>query len=403
MKIVCWGMGNTAKENLEQIKALSNRIEVVAFTDSSQTAGGNNLLWAGYRLISPQMVQLLSVDYICILSIYEWEIRKKIYKEALFDLKRVVGLHEISMIDTFGEDLDRCYEKMMQNTNLLCRVAMNRWITYDYLKRNYSYIICGHKSRKENIRRKVFLEESIRPVWILWLQGFENAPELVKICVHSIKRKLGKQEYVCLLDKDNLIEYIDLPEYIVKKWKQGIISNTHFSDIVRLRLLNTYGGVWMDATVYFTGSSLPDYIKGSNLFMFNIWESWKKRQEAIISANWLISAEPGNKLLMILETLLHEYWKSENDVRDYLLFHIFWTMVVECFPDEWDEVENILRDPAHLLANELTCQFSAKRFKRLKKISDIHKLSYKLPYTETNKDSFWAKICELERRSLEDL
>ena len=64
MKIVCWGMGNTAKENLEQIKALSNRIEVVAFTESSQTAGGNNLLWAGYRLISPQMVQLLSVDYI---------------------------------------------------------------------------------------------------------------------------------------------------------------------------------------------------------------------------------------------------------------------------------------------------------------------------------------------------
>ena len=106
---------------------------------------------------------------------------------------------------------------------------------------------------------------------------------------------------------------------------------------------------------------------------------------------------------MILETLLHEYWKSENDVRDYLLFFFFWTMVVECFPDEWDEVENILRDPAHLLANELTCQFSEKRFKRLKKISDIHKLSYKLPYTETNKDSFWAKICELERRSLEDL
>ena len=402
MKIVFWGMGNLAKEYVKQIKIFSKRIEVVAFTDSFQKNITDGLVWEGYKIIEPQTLPILSVDYICILSSYDWEIRNKIYRENLFDLKRIIGFHEISMMDSFGMDLDKCYTKMLENTNPIYRVVMNKWVTYDYVKRNYAYIICDNKNWKVKLNKRYFFERTIKPVWILWLQGFENAPEVVKLCVHSMKRILGQQEHICLLDKDNLFEYIDLPDYIIQKWQRGIIDNTHFSDIVRLHLLNTYGGIWIDATVYFTGNKLPDYIKDSNLFMFNIWESRKKCQDAAISANWLIASEPANKMLMILEALLLEYWKKENETRDYMLFHILWKIVVERFPDEWDKVENILRDPAHLLANELTCQFDERRFERLKKISDIHKLSYKIEYAEAGNDSFWAKICELERNTSDD-
>lgn len=61
-------------------------------------------------------------------------------------------------------------------------------------------------------------------IWWCWLQGLESAPPIVKAC------------------------------YILDKWKAGIISNTHFSDILCLELLTSRGGIWVDATVFVTGN-----------------------------------------------------------------------------------------------------------------------------------------------------
>ena len=92
-------------------------------------------------------------------------------------------------------------------------------------------------------------------IWILWLQGVENAPEIVKKCIKSIKYYNGDKKIV-VLTKDNLFDYIKLPKYIIEKWRKGIISNTHFSDIVRIELLYDYGGIWMDATTFCTSAVL---------------------------------------------------------------------------------------------------------------------------------------------------
>jgi hypothetical protein len=61
----------------------------------------------------------------------------------------------------------------------------------------------------------------------------------------------------------------------------------------------------------------------------------------------------------------------------------------------------IPRDSARLLQEELLCKFDHTRFERLKDISDIHKLSYKLPYEKAGKDSFWAELYEIERGYIE--
>ena len=36
------------------------------------------------------------------------------------------------------------------------------------------------------------------------------------------------------------------------KYKKGIFTRTHFSDILRLELLTKYGGTWIDASVLIT-------------------------------------------------------------------------------------------------------------------------------------------------------
>lgn len=397
MKILFWGMGNTAKEHICKIRMLSDQIEIIAFTDSHYKYGGDDSLWEGFRVVSPQDIPRLGVDHICILSIYEWEIRKMIYHEQLFELFKIISIDELYMMSSLKIDMNSCYKKISQSVHRQLFYSVDEWESYEYLKRNYAYVLCDKNYQNVGSNKKVFLKRQEWPVWVLWLQGFKQAPKVVKVCVHSLIRGMGESAHVFLLDENNLFDYIDLPDYIVQKWRKGIISNTHFSDLVRIRLLNVYGGVWVDSTVYFTGDKLPAYIEHSKLFMFSRWVNWRSGLEAKIAANWLIAAQPANEMLIGLEALLNEYWKKENKLINYCVFHIFWTMVAECFPSEWNQVEKILRDPSMLLNRELTCKYNSARFERLKDMTDFHKLTYKNnSYVKAEKDSFWAKLCRIE-------
>lgn len=54
--------------------------------------------------------------------------------------------------------------------------------------------------------------------------------------------------------------------------EKGIITNTHFSDLLRIELLINHGGLWLDATTYLTGT-LPNYIS-ENDFLFIEMVGW---------------------------------------------------------------------------------------------------------------------------------
>ena len=83
----------------------------------------------------------------------------------------------------------------------------------------------------------------------MWWQGESNAPPTVKACIHSMRKNSGNHP-VIVLDQSNYKKYVALPQYIEKKREKGVISLTHFSDIIRINLLNTYGGLWLDSTIY---------------------------------------------------------------------------------------------------------------------------------------------------------
>ena len=73
-------------------------------------------------------------------------------------------------------------------------------------------------------------------VFVFWAQGFENAPEIVKACVSSIKENF-KNHDVVLIDNSNFKTFVNIPDYILKKVENKTISLTHFSDILRVCLL----------------------------------------------------------------------------------------------------------------------------------------------------------------------
>ncbi|WP_290236109.1 capsular polysaccharide synthesis protein, partial [Bacteroides acidifaciens] len=84
---------------------------------------------------------------------------------------------------------------------------------------------------KESIDSSYHKESApVKKVWLCWWQGMDNAPDLVKKCYQSIKAHLTDWEIV-IVTRDNYFQYVSFPEYIIRKWEIGIISNTHMSDL----------------------------------------------------------------------------------------------------------------------------------------------------------------------------
>lgn len=214
-----------------------------------------------------------------------------------------------------------------------------------------------------------------KTIWICWFQGIENAPELVQKCVNNNIRKLEGYKKV-ILTSDNFAEYVDINPLILEKWRSGIISNTAFSNILRLEILIKYGGIWMDSTVLFTGNKFPDYVMNYPIFMFSSWK-WITGDIRPIST-WFISAQKGHPFLQAVLDCLYKYWTDKDELVTYFIFHMFFSMVIERYPIMYSQFTRISNVPPHYMQFELQNKYSEQRFKELTDMSSIHKLTYKL-------------------------
>lgn len=223
----------------------------------------------------------------------------------------------------------------------------------------------------------------------------ETAPNIVKICYESIKRELFDKEII-LITKKNMFDYVEFPESLIKKWDNGIISDAHMSDLLRLELLIKYGGIWIDSTVYCSGSNIPDYIFDSDLFLYQELEPGSEVQPILIS-NWLISAKTNNKILMAVKFLLFEYWEKNNFVVDYFIFHIFMSIVLEFYSDDWKKIMPASNTDPHLLLFRLFEDYDENIWESIKNKTCFHKLTYKLDENDVHKNNtYYKKIVESE-------
>ncbi|MCH5315960.1 MAG: capsular polysaccharide synthesis protein [Eubacterium sp.] len=259
--------------------------------------------------------------------------------------------------------------------------------TYRKLNRKYKHLIAKKEFDKSDC------EDKSNTIWVCWLQGIDNAPELVKICYESIKYHC-KDWNIVLIDKTNLFDYIQLPDYIVKKWEKGIISNTHFSDMVRMDLLIRYGGLWIDSTTYLT-APIPEYVTSDDFFVFrNGWFN----NEMINFGSWFIYSKKDNILLLETQNLLFEYWKKKNYLNQYFLMHIFFRMVSDHYFDEWQAVKYYNHINQHVLAMELDKKYDEKRMKQISKLTPIHKLSNKIDIASFDKESYYYKLPQIYKQ-----
>ena len=226
-------------------------------------------------------------------------------------------------------------------------------------------------------------------VWTCWFQGEENAPDIVKQCINSVKKNFADKQVV-VITKDNLKQYTDFPKFILDKWENGTITNTHFSDILRAELLTKHGGLWIDATVLCTGN-LDKYIdKDADMFLFKGEHRGQKLENM---SSWLIYSKANNPIITNTRNMLYKYWEKNDKLVDYFLFHIFFTMCTKEFAKEWEDIPFFTNIDPHILQwYEVLKPYNQKRFNQVKKMSNFHKLSYKYDPKLISQDSLFRHI-----------
>lgn len=210
-------------------------------------------------------------------------------------------------------------------------------------------------------------------VWVLWLQGMGNAPELIRACHNSLLEYLPDKR-VTVLSAENMDDYIDLPGFLRDKHERGIIPMAQFSDLIRANLLMNHGGTWMDSTVLLTGDELPRYSMEQPLFCFKELNVSNKDAAPIVASNWYISAYSGSSILGLTQKLLWQYWETNDKLEQYFIFHIFFALASRRYPDEWAAVPLFNNTTPHELMFELGDAYSPERWGQICRATDVHKL-----------------------------
>ena len=226
------------------------------------------------------------------------------------------------------------------------------------------------------------------PIWIYWKQGLESAPEIVKFCVESVKKNTDGN--VILLNDENLKDYLIFPDYIIERVNSGTMPAAFFADLLRLSLLEHYGGIWIDATVYLT-ERLPRYIYDSDLFAFR--DSFGPIYNPALMSVWFWRAKKNSEVMRQTRNIAFAYWKKQAYVMEYLLTNLIFTMVLEEHPEDYKKMPYAGSEYSHLLFASIADSYDEKKYEYLKQLTGVHKLSHKLkPEVFKDGDNFYAHM-----------
>jgi hypothetical protein len=151
------------------------------------------------------------------------------------------------------------------------------------------------------------LPTSQRTIWLLWFQGWEQAPWVAR-AVATSWAKHNVDWTIRLVSDSNLRQLLPETPYM---WQ--VTSAAARSDIVRLSLLSRYGGVWADATMI---CFMPlDTWVCEALRPVGLW-MYRGGQDDTGPASWFILSIKGNYLIQKWKEACDAYWTGSGDDED---------------------------------------------------------------------------------------
>ena len=175
-----------------------------------------------------------------------------------------------------------------------------------------------------------------KTIWTLWMQGWNNAPDVCEKCSDSWKYHNPDWNLI-QIDRENINDYVDILSVL-----PGLKpNNICYSDIIRLFLLKNYGGVWADATV-FCNKSLDKWLPPET-YLFE----YPYHHRMI--ASWFISSDKNSYIIDVWYEAMLEYWRYRISNTDQFWQDGCWVhrLFGECynrdvkFKEIWDSTKRM--------------------------------------------------------------
>lgn len=213
-------------------------------------------------------------------------------------------------------------------------------------------------------------------IYIYWSQGFRYAPDIVNKCVESWK-SLNPDYMICLLDRNNIAEYIDIPKVL----SSDRIKNASFaakSDLIRINLLAEHGGIWVDSTLMCM-QPIDQWLElDRSFFAFS-----NPGPDRMISS-WFLYSHRSSYIIDQWRTASQHYWSTWKWRRKYYWFHYLFGDIYESddkFKIEWDAAQKIEASGPHILTPFKQKFFETATRERIEALHEsgapVLKLTYK--------------------------
>ena len=274
------------------------------------------------------------------------------------------------------------------NARKICEKRHNA--TREFLEKEFYEFIINYEFNTCN-------QKNSKIIWTLWMQGYENAPELVKSTIDSIRKFAELNNFQFILLEENTIEkYIVFPKLIKEKMDLGVIDYTKISDILRVSLLAKYGGTWVDATIY-----MKEEFDSSLLLQnyYTIKTGGIEDYSPNISNNrWKGFFLSGNSsLFSFTRDFFFEYYSRYDIAVDYLLIDYIFDMAYkydEKIKNQMLELEKSNPD-LFWLESHLGDKFDQKVWDNITETTKAFKTTYKLSgKIKSNKNNFYSKLID---------
>lgn len=273
----------------------------------------------------------------------------------------------------------------------------NKTIWLDkYISNKYADIIYRYKNNPPN-RGTVYDYK----IWVFWGQGQEKMPPLIKACY---KQLTSFNANVILVTNQNVHQFISLPSVIIEKVNSGYISWAHYSDIIRNTLLAQHGGLWLDATVWVSGTIPIDKLKNWPIFSANgnvtktprsvrFWTSYQWNW-----STWCMWAESTNHILYsFVSEMLQAIAKQEQVWPDYVIQDYLIYFACRNFPKVKKEVEKSQEWSCKYrneLANVMNEPYDEVQYRQLIQSDFFFKLSFRTSWKKeiNGKLTYYGRI-----------
>ena len=246
-----------------------------------------------------------------------------------------------------------------------------------YKKHEIMLDFIEYLDKQENVKIRQLVPKQIvgnNVIWVFWFQGEKYMPEIVRLCISSLKKHSEGYD-VILLDKYNIKSYLDLS--VMEKIGNGM-TYTCFSDYLRLSLLTVYGGVWIDATMFVT----DDIKKQVGDFDFYTIRNAREKLYCVSEYRWSVSflkSSNVNDFIHQAYILFSRYWELYDNLFEYDLIDYIFAYLVENkgFQTLIDSVPlNNSRTYKNNLFDMLGEKYDEKKYDEILKTTWLHKLAH---------------------------